>query len=288
STTSATTIQLRGTAGSELVTFASGTNLAQIRDAINNLINATGVSATVSSVSVGTAASALILSSTTVGSDAFVSVEAIGGNFIRNDNNNTTILKRGTDASVLVDGQQASVRGLEVNVRSGGLDAQFVLTRTFAQTVSSATFTITGGGALFQLTPEVTPNGQINVGLNTISTTALGNPVIGRLYTLRSGAGNHLTSKNFLKAQQTVAEAISQVSFYRGRLGNVQKNQIETNINSQKVALENVTASESVIRDADMAAEVSALTRAQILVQSTQSTLQIANAIPNFVLSLLG
>ena len=39
--------------------------------------------------------------------------------------------------------------------------------------------------------------------------------------------------------------------------------------------------------DADMAVEVSALTRAQILVQSTQSTLQIANSIPQMVLTLL-
>ncbi|MFH1108884.1 MAG: flagellin [Planctomycetota bacterium] len=37
-----------------------------------------------------------------------------------------------------------------------------------------------------------------------------------------------------------------------------------------------------------MAVEVSALTRAQILVQSTQATLQIANSIPRQVLSLLG
>jgi flagellin len=49
-----------------------------------------------------------------------------------------------------------------------------------------------------------------------------------------------------------------------------------------------VTASESVIRDADMAVEVSALTRAQILVQSTQSTLQLANSVPRQVLALLG
>ena len=89
-------------------------------------------------------------------------------------------------------------------------------------------------------------------------------------------------------AQRIVADAISQVAFYRGRLGNIQKNLISTNVNSQKVALENVTAAESVIRDADMATEISNLTRAQILVQSTQSTLQIANSIPQFVLSLLG
>jgi flagellin len=71
-------------------------------------------------------------------------------------------------------------------------------------------------------------------------------------------------------------------------LGDIQRNQIDPSINNQRVALENVTASESVIRDADMAEEVSLLTRAQILVQSTQATLQVANAAPGTVLSLLG
>jgi flagellin len=74
----------------------------------------------------------------------------------------------------------------------------------------------------------------------------------------------------------------------RGRLGSLQKNQLQTNINSQQVALENVTASESAIRDADIAEEVAALTRAQILVQSTQATLLIATNAPSAVLSLLG
>ena len=58
---------------------------------------------------------------------------------------------------------------------------------------------------------------------------------------------------------------------------------LSVSVNRQEV----VTASESVIRDADLAMELSALTRAQILVQSTQSTLQIANTIPNLVLALL-
>jgi flagellin len=284
STTSASTVVVRGTLGTEVLTFASGATLSQIAQAINNNSITTGVSASVSAASGG---SALVLNSTTLGEDAFVSVAPIAGNFVEANNFNTTIRADGIDAIVLVDGQQAAVNGLEVDVRSGGLDASFILSRSFAQTLSSAEFAVTGGGSLFQLTPQVTPNGQVHIGLNAIATTELGDPVTGRLYSIRSGAQNALEAGNFLTAQNIVAEAISQVAFYRGRLGNIQKNQIETNINSQRIALENVTASESVIRDADMAAEVSNLTRAQILVQSTQATLQIANSVPNLVLSLL-
>jgi flagellin len=232
-------------------------------------------------------ASALVLHSTAVGADAFVSVAPIGGNFIVSGNNNSVVRDAGVEAGVLINGQQASVKGLQADVRSRELEARVYLSRAFAQTLSSASFSVTGGGALFQLAPEVNPNGQIRFGFNPVSTTNLGNAVTGLLYTLRTGNDNDLTSGNLSTGQAIVEEAINQISSYRARLGNLQRNQIETNINSQRVALENVTASQSIIRDADMAEEVSRLTRAQVLVQSTQATLQIANSVPTMVLSLL-
>jgi len=287
STTSATTIEIKGTLGFEILSFVSGTTLADIRMSVNSVTAMTGVSAVVSTTAAGGLASALLLNSTTLGSDAFVSVTPIAGNFIVNGNGGTESRAVGVDAGVLINGQPASVKGLRADVRAGQLDARIYLTESFGQSLSSASFTITGGGATFQLTPEVSPNGQITAGLNPISSTHLGNSVVGLLYTLRSGDANSLYSKNFATAQEIVEEAIDEVSFYRGRLGSIQKDFIDPNINSQSVALENVTASESIIRDADMAQEVSALTRAQILVQSTQSTLQIANSVPQMVLTLL-
>ena len=65
------------------------------------------------------------------------------------------------------------------------------------------------------------------------------------------------------------------------------ENVVETNINSMQVAFENVSASESILRDADMAEEVSKLTLAQILVQSSIQTLTIANQAPSNVLQLI-
>ena len=287
SRTSAATIEVRGTLGSEMLSFVEGTDLSEIRTAINSITQMTGVSAVVSTPVGGGAASALVLHSIAFGSDAFVSVEPISGNFIEADNANITIRGTGVDAGVLINGHVAAVKGLRADVRTRQLDVRMYLTPTFAQTNSSASFSVTGGGALFQLAPEVKPAGQIFVGLNRLSTTSLGNSVVGLLYSLRSGRENHLASGNFAAAQEIVNEAIDQVASYRSRLGSIHKNHLDTNINSQSIALENVTASESVIRDADMAVEVSALTRAQILVQSTQTTLQIANSVPSMVLSLL-
>ncbi len=288
SRTSATTITIRGALGSTVLSFVSGTTLADIRMAVNAATSLTGVQAVVSTPAVGAVASAMVLSSTELGSDAFVSVQPISGNFVESGNNNAVLRAIGTDAGVLIDGQRAAVKGLRADVRSTRLDLRLYLTPSFGQTLSSASFTISGGGAVFQIAPEISPNGQIFVGLTRMTTTDLGNAVTGLLYTLRSGQTNDLNSKNFVTTASIVEEAIVQVASFRGRLGTFQRNHIDSNINAQRIALENVTASESVIRDADMALEVSALTRAQILVQSTQSTLQIANAVPNLVLSLLG
>jgi flagellin len=91
-----------------------------------------------------------------------------------------------------------------------------------------------------------------------------------------------------VQAQKVLDEAIRQVSTLRGRLGALQRNVLETNSNSLSVALENVTASESAIRDADFAKETAELTRAQILVQANTSVVAQANSSPQSVLSLLG
>ncbi|UCE59099.1 MAG: flagellin [Phycisphaerales bacterium] len=286
-TTSATTIEVRGTLGSNLFSFVAGTTLAEIRSTVNNLTTATGVSAVVSTPALGTIASALVLNSTTLGSDAFVSVTPLTGNFVESGNSRTESRAVGVDAGVLIDGQAASVKGLRADVRAGGLDARVYLAQSFGQSISSGTLSITGGGAIFQLTPKVNMNGQVAAGINRISATSLGNSVVGLLHTLRSGQSNDLYSRNFATAQTIVDEAIDQVSTARGRLGSIQKDFLAPNINSQSVTLANVTASESIIRDADMAEEVTALTRAEILVQSTQATLQIATTVPRQVLSLL-
>ena len=99
---------------------------------------------------------------------------------------------------------------------------------------------------------------------------------------------NDLAKKNFATAQRIVRAAINEVASLRGRLGAFQKDTLSTTINSLQIARENVTAAESAIRDADFALETSNLTRAQILVSSSTSVLQLANAQPQNALSLLG
>ncbi|MCM0622578.1 flagellin, partial [Nocardioides bruguierae] len=76
------------------------------------------------------------------------------------------------------------------------------------------------------------------------------------------------------------------VSTQRSSLGAVQ-NQFEHRVNNLNVSVENLSASESRIRDTDMAAEMMNFTRSQILSQAGTSMLAQANQAPNNVLSLL-
>jgi flagellin len=282
------TIELRGSDGTEIIALASGSNATTMAAAINANVETTGVSATVSGAG---AATRILLNSREYGSDAMVSVKPIDGDFrlttgllaTGTDGNDT-----GVDASVLINGQAASVNGLTAQLRNNGLDLKLELTSAFGTALGTTQFQITGGGALFQIGPVVNSNGQVSIAIPSVGTSSLGNAVLGYLYSLKGSGTNSIDSGNHQQAEKILVESINQVAVLRGRLGGLQRNQIETNINSQRISLENVKAAESAIRDADIAVEVSALTRSQILVQSTMTILGVANTLPQNALSLLG
>src|SRR6185369_6610142 len=115
----------------------------------------------------------------------------------------------------------------------------------------------------------------------------LGNDNVGFLTDIVTGGNNSLTKGQAGNASRIIEVAINQVAVLRGRLGAFEKNTLDTNTNSLSVALENVTASQSKIRDADFAEETSNLTRAQILTQAGTSVLATANSTPQSVLTLL-
>jgi flagellin len=71
-------------------------------------------------------------------------------------------------------------------------------------------------------------------------------------------------------------------------LGAFQKNTVGATIRSLGVTLENTAAAESTIRDTDFALETANLTRNQVLSQSAQQTLSLANQQPQSALALLG
>jgi flagellin len=268
------TIEVAGQDGAEQLSFAANTNISAVAVAVNQISGSTGVSAAVSG-------SALRFNSVAYGSSQFVSVKTLDGTFA----NGKTY---GADAQVNINGSKAEVSGLTASIRTGDLDLTLTLDKDFAQqTAADESFQITGGGAKFQIGSEVSRQGQVNLGVGSVSTGRLGNDVVGYLSSLGSGGTSSLVGGNTVQAQKVITAAIQQVATLRGRLGAFQKDVLETNTNSLNVALENVTASESDIRDTDFAEETAAMTRSQILVQATTSVLAQANSSPQNVLTLL-
>ncbi|MFI4874079.1 MAG: flagellin, partial [Blastopirellula sp. JB062] len=228
----------------------------------------------------------LTFQATNFGSDSFVSVKALTGTFNLTDQSGNTNVDRssGTDVDVRINGIQAIGDGLKASINTSSLDLSFSLGES-VEDDSTFDFEIVGGGALFQLGPDVVSNQQARLGIQSVSTATLGG-VSGRLFELRSGGSKSLSS-DVGSAAKVVDEVISVVTSLRGRLGAFQKTTLDSNIFSLNDTLANLTEAESSIRDADFAAESAKLTRAQILVQSGTSVLGIANQNPQNVLSLL-
>jgi flagellin len=84
-----------------------------------------------------------------------------------------------------------------------------------------------------------------------------------------------------------IDKAIEEVSSIRGKLGAVQADNLEVNLDSLRVSYENLQAAESTIRDTDMTQEMAQFTKYQIMMQAGTAMLAQANQLPNNVLQLL-
>ena len=111
---------------------------------------------------------------------------------------------------------------------------------------------------------------------------------VGDMHTVALGIADiDISTQAGAKASvDKIKSAINSVSSTRGDLGAIQ-NRLEHTINNLSVTSENMTAAESRIRDVDMANEMMAYTKNNILVQSSQAMLAQANQLPQGVLQLL-
>ncbi len=235
----------------------------------------------------------LVFTSSEYGSRQFVEVTALSGNFQTTLADGSTIAQRdaGADIAVQINGQVALGDGLKASVKTATLDASISFKEANNEANQTATISITGGGAVFQIGQEVSAAGQIGIGIEAINTARLGG-ISGKIYELGSGNGKSLrdVADGNAVAQDLVDiidQALNRVSTLRGRLGAIQKNVIETNITTLGVALENISDARSQIVDTDFAEETAQLQKAQILSQAGMSVVGIANQNPQQVLSLL-
>ncbi|GJQ29766.1 MAG: hypothetical protein HBSAPP03_16500 [Phycisphaerae bacterium] len=316
-TGSSLVFEIAGVKGSRELSFSSGTTIAKMVDAINTFTDVTGLVATVSGTGI-------LVKSSEYGSGEFVSVKVVNDAGINSTNNGANAATRGVynriatsfnsnhttiastfanatnpvrdlgqDVRATVNGYQAIATGKKLKVNTDFLDAEFVLSAAKAQALgsvggSNAAFTITGGGAEFQLASKVDIGAKATIGLQNIAVRELGDSVSGYLSSLGSGGANNMANGNIDNAQKVVAAAVKQIASMRGRLGNFQRNVLGATVRSLSTTAENTAAATSVIRDADFATETAALTRSQILVNASTNVLSYANQAPNSALQLLG
>ncbi len=312
-----TTLEIAGPLGVQVLEILSGQSLSSVVDGINAFTAATGISASL--LNPLNAASGMRFSSTTYGSGAFASVKRLngpsGGGFFRtftltsngpvpatpsfSDSTfvaGLTAANRdtGRDVNAIVNGALANGNGLRLSLQNQtALSLELQLDASFATANGSTSqFFITGGGALYQLGGQINTTQQTNIGIQSMAASRLGGTLLeGELQflsSLRSGGANDLNSRNFQNASSILDTSIDEVSTLRGRLGAFERNTLETNVRSLTTAIENLTASESRIRDADFAEETSRLTRSQVLSSASTSVLALANQQSQQVLQLLG
>ncbi|GAB1477123.1 B-type flagellin [Bacillota bacterium] len=165
-----------------------------------------------------------------------------------------TVNVAGTATSLAVT--TGNFKGMTLNLATDvATDLDGAATLTLAATSELASAAQFAGGAL-------TDNAVTKAGLD-VSTRAFANDAIG-----------------------IIDNAISTVSSERAKLGSVQ-NRLEYTINNLKTTSENLTSSESQIRDVDMAKEMMAFTKNNIISQAAQAMLAQANMMPQGVLQLL-
>ncbi len=199
----------------------------------------------------------------------------------------TVTITAGDSADDVVNkiNDQVGSRGVSASVEFGVSGAEFTITGGDAFVVAGAgvadigtpgTLASTGSdGATFQIGANNSANDRIEVSISSMTTVGLS---IDKSVGVLDDAG---------AAIDAIDAAIAKVSDQRSELG-AKQNRFESTINNLQVSTENIVASESRIRDTDMATEMTNFTKQQILQQAGTAMLGQANSLPQGVLRLLG
>jgi flagellin len=147
----------------------------------------------------------------------------------------------------------------------------------------SETINVIDQSLVFQIGANV---GQTaNIGMPSMWSTDLGRNLAGNMF-LNLSQIDVTTVQGAQDGQSVIDQAINEVTVIRGTLGSFQKNTLESNLSNLRIAAQNLTASESSIRDTDVAKEMSDFVKSQILLQTGTAMLAQGNQIPQVVLSL--
>ncbi len=186
-------------------------------------------------------------------------------------------------ATALITGDLSWDSGTGLTIQSTGGDT-IVLTTAGGSAVADLNkqLSVVVGTLTFQVGAFANQTRTLNiasVASANLGDTAVGGETLATVdVTSQTGAQNAIL---------ILDEAIGDISTQRASLGSTQKNTLESSINSLSIARENIAASESSIRDTDMAAEMVLFVRNQIMMQAGVAMLAQANQAPQALLTLL-
>ncbi|MGQ0632578.1 MAG: flagellin N-terminal helical domain-containing protein [Sporichthyaceae bacterium] len=199
----------------------------------------------------------------------------------------TVAVDGGTAVNVTIaDGDAAATVVTAINTALGASGTAAlnggVLEITSASTGASSSVAVSASGAGNSILADLDLTAGTTSGTAATLGTATGFDSAG----LGVSSSSLSSTSNARSAIDNVDNAIKNVSSARAQLGAYQ-NRFEHTINNLNVAVENLSASESRIRDTDMASEMVQFTRSQILSQAGTAMLAQANSAPQGVLQLL-
>ncbi len=262
------------------VTLTSGSTQAQVIATLNNAFSANALDVT--AVANG---NNIDIRHNQYGASYFVTVNDVSG--VLKAAGTTT--NAGVNVAGTVNGETATGDGLTLTAAAGTAYAGMKVTLTAAGntvTTHANAVSVTRGQLTFQVGSEATDSVTSVISdmeANQLGTSSGG---VGGLNNIKTGASKNLAT-DAKGALAVIDEAIADVSDERAKLGALQKYVLETKLNSLNVARENVQASESRVRDVDMASETTNFTKHQILMQAATAMLAQANTAPQNVLQLL-
>ena len=223
------------------------------------------------------------------GSRATFTVASSSGGVLSEVANVPFHVDNGRDVAGEINGEEALGEGQLLKGRDGNSNTAGLTIRYAGEMAPpgemAGSVTVTQNSLIFQIGPNEEQTSTLS--LRDMKPTSLANGISNES-NYRSLADLNLTS--FQGAQDAIRlidKAIDETTSFRAGIGAFQTDTLESNLNYLRIAAENVTASESLIRDADFAKEMADFTRNQIVQQSAVSMLAQANNHPRSILALL-
>ena len=235
----------------------------------------------------GTSVTALDVSKAKAGT-TFTFTNPSGANVTLSDgtNSQTVTVVAGTAGSTQT--LDFSDLGIKLTLSSVSAETADNIAAGFAASGNNTIVTASGSGATNLQIGSGTATGTDTVAIS-FADMRINNSTASQISTLATALtnfNNTQSENNARTVMSAVDGALDYFSTQRATLGALQ-NRMQSSVASTAVAAENLSAARSRVRDADFAAETSALTRGQILQQAGQAMLAQANALPQGVLQLL-